>query len=144
VNAPETTRPDLRTFFEGFNSRDGADVSASADLFYEQFLSLDPNSVTHVTREQLRSVLPMRAKMFESIGAIGNRLRDLDAQPVDDQHVLVRTTWDVVLSDEEAEPFAMHSTYLLRLVDGEWQVLVYLNHQDIGSIIAERRAALGR
>lgn len=143
MNAPDATRTDLRTFFEGFNSGDDTNVSASADLFYEHFLSLDPNTVTPVTRERLRSVLPMRAKMFASIGASGSRLRDHEARHLDDQHVVVDTTWDVAFKDEAAQPLALHSTYLLRLVDGQWQVVVYINHQDIGSVIAERRAQLG-
>lgn|GEM_PF-2215326 len=143
MNALDATRPDLRTFFEGFNSGDDTDVSAGADLFYEHFLSLDPNTVTTVTREQLRSVLPMRAQMFASIGASGSRLRDHEARYLDNKHVVVDTTWDVHFEDEAPQPLALHSTYLLRLVDGQWQVVVYTNHQDIGSVIAERRAQLG-
>ena len=142
MNAPDATQRDLRTFFEAFNSGDDTDVSAGADLFYEHFLSLDPNTVTMVTREQLRFVLPMRAKMFASIGASGPRLRDLQARYLDDQHVVVATTWDVHFEDEAARPLALRSTYLLRLVDGQWQVVVYINHQDIGNVIAERRAQM--
>lgn len=143
MDAPDATRTELRTFFEGFNYGDDTDVSAGADLFYEHFLSLDPNTVTPVTREQLRSVLPMRAKMFASIGALGSRLRDHEARYLDDQHVVVDTTWDVHFENEAAQPLTLHSTYLLRLVDGQWQVVVYINHQDIGSVIVERRAQLG-
>ncbi|GAA2760168.1 nuclear transport factor 2 family protein [Actinopolymorpha rutila] len=125
---------ELREFFERFDS-------SGADVFHEQFLSLDPSSATVVTRDQLRAVLPKRAQMFGSVGATGTRFRDLAARPLDDQHILVETHWDVEFADENAEPLTLHATYLLRRADEGWSVVVYLNHRDIGSILANRGQA---
>ncbi|SDR88024.1 SnoaL-like domain-containing protein [Actinopolymorpha singaporensis] len=125
---------ELREFFERFDT-------SGADAFHEQFLSLDPAKATVVTRDQLRAVLPRRAQMFSSVGATGTRLRDLHARSLDDHHTLVETYWDVELADEDAEPLTLHATYLLRRADEGWRVVVYLNHQDIGSVLANRTAA---
>ncbi|MFD2078214.1 SnoaL-like domain-containing protein [Actinopolymorpha cephalotaxi] len=122
---------ELREFFERFDI-------GGADLFHEQFLSLDPARATVVTRDQLRAVLPKRAEMFGSVGASGNRLRDLDIRTLDDQHVLVETHWDVEFGDPNAEPLTLHATYLLRRAGDGWSVVVYLNHQDIAGILANR------
>lgn len=125
---------ELREYFERFDT-------SGADVFHEQFLSLDPTKAGVVTRDQLRAVLPKRAQMFGSVGATGTRLRDLDARPLDDHHVLVETHWDVEFAEENAEPLTLHATYLLRRADEGWSVVVYLNHQDIGSVLANRSQA---
>jgi ketosteroid isomerase-like protein len=117
------------------------DADASAGLFHDDFLSLDPARVTVLTRDQLRASLPLRRELFASIGASGTTLRHLDLQPLDDRHVFARTTWDVTFTDAAAAPLALESTYLLRRVGDRWQVVVYLNHQDVLAEITGRRAA---
>jgi hypothetical protein len=115
------------------------DPNASAALFHEQFFSLDPTDVVLVEREQLRAALPRRAELFGSIGATGTRLRDLTVTTLDDRHVVAHTTWDVLFNDAAAAPMLLESAYLLRKVDGSWQVLVYLNlHDVIGALEARR------
>ncbi len=131
----------VRAFLERLDGGSDGDPASGADLFHDQVLSLDPNGVTVVTREQLRAALPMRAQMFGSIGATRTRLRDVDVRPLDDQHVLAETTWDVELEDADGDPLVLHSTYLLRGEGEGWSVVVYLNHQDIGRVLAERRRA---
>lgn len=132
----EPARPDLRGFFDAFDSDD---IDASADLFHEQFITLDPSTVSVVTREQLRAALPMRAQMFKSIGATGTRLREMYPQMLDDRHVLARARWDVVFADDSAAPMELESSFLLREIEGRWQVLTYLNHHDIAALIAKRQ-----
>lgn len=136
VSLPQVEQ-DLRAFFEAMGSRSG-ELASSAELFHEQFFSLDPNSATLTSREQLRSSLPLRAKLFSTIGAVGTRLRRLEPVVLDQTHVLARTTWDVLFADETAQPLALESSYLLRRMDGRWQVLVYLNHHDVVDVISKR------
>ena len=138
-----TPDPDasLRAFFERLDPGPDADLLAGADLFYTSFLALDPHTVSVVTREQLRAVLPMRVQLFGSVGATGCRLRDLHAHPVGEQHVLADTSWDVVFEDVSAEPLVLHASYLLRRDADDWSVVVYLNHQDLGDLLAARREA---
>ena len=136
MTVPCETERHLRAALEAMSTDD------TASVFHEQFFSLDPGGVTLVSRDQLARSLPMRRGMFASIGATGTTLRDLEARPLDDLHVLVTTTWDVDFVDEAAEPLVLESSYLMRRVDDSWQVLVYLNHRDIAAVIAA--AARGR
>lgn len=133
----DSEHPDLRPVIERLGSE------AGTDLFAEQFFSLDPRSATLVTRDQLRAALPMREQLFRSIGVVGTQLATLSPQWLDDQHVIVSTTWDVAFDEESgAAPLVLRSTYLLRRSEagGEWEALVYLNHQDIRQVIGERQA----
>ena len=130
--SPETEQ-ELRAVLEAMSTDD------TASVFHEQFFSLDPLTVTLVSREQLARSLPMRRGMFASIGATGTTLRDLEARPLDDLHALVTTTWDVDFVDEAAAPLVLESSYLMRRVDDTWHVIVYLNHRDIAAVIAARR-----
>jgi hypothetical protein len=109
-----------------------------ARAFHERFFSLDPEAVTLLTRAQLAAALPGRAAMFSRIGAVGTTLRTVRTDPIDDMHVLARTVWDVRFRDPHATPLALEATYLMRLIEGEWKVLVYINHRNIAATIAER------
>jgi hypothetical protein len=113
--------------------------TGSADAFHDQFLSLDPATVTLVSREQLEQAIPARRAMFAAVGATGTTLRHVEVHELDDLHVLATTTWDVELVDKRAEPLTLESSYLMRRIDAAWRVLVYLNHRDIAAVLAERR-----
>lgn len=136
-----TVSADVRDFFAAFSAASDRDPAGPAGLFGEQFLSLDPNSMTVVTRERLAETLPMRAKMFASIGAHGTDLAEVSEHPIDAQHTLVRTAWSVRFDDPETEPLTLHSSFLLHRAPEGWRVAVYLNHSDLGALIRERQQA---
>ena len=139
IKPPESAKaPELRSFFERLGARQDSSPEAGVVSFHDQFFSLDPHAVNLVTREQLAAALPMRAAMFKSIGAAGTRLTDLSEIWLDDRHVLASTEWDVVFASAEAEPLTLSASYLLRRTDDDWEILVYLNHQDIRRVIGAR------
>jgi hypothetical protein len=129
---------DVRSLFEALGA--AGDDEAGAALFADTFLSLDPTSASVVTNEQLRAALPHRSAMFAAAGVRATTLDHLEAQPLDERHQLVSTSWTTVLADPAAKPLTMRSTYLLRLVDGEWRIVLYLNHDDIAAELARRSA----
>ncbi|RZU16131.1 hypothetical protein EV645_3679 [Kribbella rubisoli] len=125
-------RDDVAEFFDRFaTTSDGAG-------FHPTLLTLDPVSVTPVTREQVVASLPRRKEFFAGLGITGMTLDSLDESPVDDQHTLVRSTWRLERTPSSSVPEGtiFTSTYLLRKVDGEWQIVVYLNHQDLRTLIS--------
>ena len=128
---------EVRALIASIGSSVGGDRD-QAEPFHETFLSLDPAAARVVSRDQLRAALPMRTRMFASIGALGTRLGDVTVIPLDDLHALARAAWDVEFADPDAEPLQLRSTFLLRRVEGQWVVVVYLNHQDIVQIAAAR------
>lgn len=125
----------IQQFFEAMSS---GDVTSSADLFHDPFLSLDPTGAAVVGREQLRAALPAREAMFASVGARRSQLRDVQTTVLDDQHVLARTIWTMTMDKPDARPLTLESTYLLRRDGKRWSAVVYLNHHDVRSLATAR------
>lgn len=114
-------------------------TDATASVFYERFFSLDPTSVSLLSRDELAAALPMRQQLFATIGATGTHLRSLEVSELDTHHVVATTTWDVEFADPAAEQLVLESSFLLRRAGESWSILAYINHRDIAAVIAERR-----
>jgi hypothetical protein len=130
-------RPDVQAFFETFDRAGSAlDTPTLASCFNDVFLNLDPASATPVSREALLNALPMREKLFGSLGVDALELDTVTDTPLDAIHVLVRTTWSVRFTPGvTAAPLTLSSTFLLRHADDGWRIVVYLNHQDVTAAI---------
>lgn len=132
---------EVRSFFARFEqaSNDG-DSEALGALFCDVFMNLDPNSAVPVPRDALVATLPAREKLFGSIGVQGADLEKVAETPLDEDHVLVETTWRTRFAETvpAQDPLTLHSTFLLHREDGRWRIAVYLNHQDIMAVIRER------
>ena len=131
-------RPDVTAFMDRLTA---GDPEQAASGFHDGFLNLDPRTVGVVSREQLRMALPYRARLFESIGAVGTDRTDLRECPLDDLHTLVQGTWELRFADRDAQPLALRSTYLLRRGQDGWSAVAYLNHQDIVEVVHLRAEA---
>lgn len=136
-------RDDIATFFTEFE-RAGNELDSDwlASAFGEQFLNLSPDGAGVVSRQALLQSLPMRARLFASIGADGSTLTALSETPLDDLHTLVETRWRLRFPESpERAPLTLRSTFVLRHDGGTWQIVLYLNHDNIVSIIKERAQA---
>jgi len=108
----------MSLFLENYaRASDGLDLQTVGVSLADDILSLDPNSVSSVTRNQLLAVLPGRQQLFAAIGGIGADLTGVNETVRDERHTLVCTTWQVCFGTEhfDADPSALHSTFLLRL-----------------------------
>jgi hypothetical protein len=133
-------------FLEQFSAAGKSlDAEAQRDCWAEIFLSLDPNRALPVERAAMLAALPRRRELFESIGATSSDLIDAEEMPLDERHTIVRTTWRWRLEDaaESEDELVLQSTFLLRREETGWTIVVYLNHQDVGALIAERCAKTG-
>jgi hypothetical protein len=133
-------RPDVSAFFKRYGQAGNAlDVEVLSKCFLDTFLNLDPSVATPVKREALIAALPMREKLFGSVGAEGLDLTALSETPLDEMHTLVRTTWAARFApDSHARPLTLDATFLLRRADGGgWRIAVYLNHHDVRATIRE-------
>lgn len=107
--------------------------------FSDVFLSLDPTAVHALSPQALMAALPHRRRLFESIGSDGLVLRELSETPLDDQHTLVRNSWELRIRDRAlANLVTLLSTFLLRKEGGGWRIVLYLNYQDRGELIVRR------
>ena len=135
MNTP--VRDDVAEFFDQFTAAgDTADSVEAGKRFHPILLTLDPMSASQVTREQVVASLPRRKQFFARLGVTGMTLDSLAESPIDDRHTLVRASWrlDRTATSALAEGTVFTSTYLLRKVDADWQIVVYLNHQDLRAL----------
>jgi hypothetical protein len=130
-------RPSVAEFFERFDrAGEASDSVDAAALFHSTMLTLDPASVGAVTREQIVASLPMRRRFFAELGISRMRLDSLAESPIDDRHTLVRSAWRLETTPDSAvaNGTLFTATYLLRMVGDAWQIVVYLNHQDLRAL----------
>ena len=107
-------------------------------MFSSVFLSLDPKSAAAVSPHALLAVLPRRRQLFQAIGCDGLVLADISETPLDDLHTLVRTSWRLLMHDQAPrDPIFLLSTFILRMEEGAWRIVVYLNHQDLAKLFGE-------
>ncbi len=128
----------LRAHLERLGSDAGREPGAAADLFAETFLALDPVRTVVVTRERMRAALVQRRTRFAAAGIRATHLHTLRTRPLDDRHHLAETTWSTESDDPKGAPLVLRSTFLLRESEGNWSVVVYLNHDDIDAELARR------
>lgn len=130
---------DIRDLFARFE-RASADLDAAAleEVFAEHFLSCDPSGATPVSRDVLLRALPMRQQLFASAGLGPARLVRLDADELDERHVLTRTAW-AVPDRSGQDAVQLETTFLVRRTDSGPRVVLYLNHVDIAQVVASRR-----
>lgn len=139
-SAPDV-RPDVLAFLERFAAVGrSADGEAQRELWAETFLSLDPLRAVAVPREAMLAALPRRRELFESIGATTSELVEVEETLLDDQHTIVRSLWRWPLPTANGleSDLRLKSTFLLRRDESNWKIVVYLNHQDVAAVIAER------
>ncbi len=124
----------IEAFFSEFAAAsDNEDWTRYGDLFLDQFLNASPDMCAPLAREHLIAFLPQRRALFDSVGATGTRLVDLQFESLDDFHVLARTKWEVTF-DHEHPYVELDTSFLLRHED-RWRIAVYLNHKSLPELL---------
>lgn len=133
---------DIRAFFEEFErAGDAFDTEAIARQFADTFMNATPQGTTPVPKAAFLAALPKREALFASIGVTGMRLSAIRETRLDAAYVMVDTEWACEMASSEAEPLTLSSAFILhRRENGAFEIVFYLNHQDI-SEIARARAA---
>ena len=118
--------PEVRAFLERPGMR-----------FAQTFLTADPSGARPADRAQLADALPKRQAMFEAAGVSGLRLDEADETPLDKDYLLVRTTWKA--SRRSGPDLRLASSFILRRVPGDFEIVFYLNSQDLRSVLTSER-----
>lgn len=105
--------------------------------FAQTFLTADPSGARPADRAQLADALPKRQAMFEAAGVSGLRLDEADETPLDKDYLLVRTTWKA--SRRSGPDLRLASSFILRRVPGDFEIVFYLNSQDLRSVLTSER-----
>jgi hypothetical protein len=131
-------RDSVQAFFTEFQRASAElDLSALGTMFAEVLLNLSPTGAGPVTRDVFTKALPMRQRLFASINATGMALTGLSETVLDELHTLVETQWRVQFGPDSpaGRKLTLSSAFLLRREDQRWQVVAYLNHQDIVAMV---------
>ena len=131
---------EVRLFFEEFERNSGdLNLDGIGAQFADVFMNADPERVVPVPKAAFLAALPQREKMFSGIGVTRIRLASVRETVLDSLHTLAATDWIAELKDGDELPLA--STFVLRRQGASFVVVFYLNHQDIGRLIAARSGA---
>jgi hypothetical protein len=114
--------PEVRAFLERPGMR-----------FAQTFITADPSGARPADRAQLADALPKRQAMFEAAGVSGLRLDRADETPLDQEYILVRTTWRA--SRRSGPDLRLASSFILRRVPGDFEIVFYLNSQDLSAVL---------
>jgi len=126
----------LRTF-ERTETRE--EVSTLASCYAETFFVAGPDGSRAVRREDFALALPRRKKMFDEMGCRWSKLGSAVVTRLDERYAMAETTWKMGFKRGEGPitEIEVGSTFILDTKD-ELEVVVYLSHQDIGTVLRER------
>lgn len=140
-----TASDEVKRFFEEFERlSDGLDVSNMAKLYGETFMAADPNGVHAVPRAPFLAMLPQRKQMFAAAGFASSKLLDIRETRLDDAYTLVDTKWIMrPIDSSRKEGIELSSSFILWRTNNSFEIVFYLNHQDISRKLKEMQEARG-
>jgi len=101
--------------------------------FADVFLNANPHRCAPLDRAALAAALPARRALFERAGMGPLQLIGGEDQDLGSGFVLAQTRWRAEARDRTLE---LRSTYVLRRVDDTFEVVFYLNHQDLAELLS--------
>jgi hypothetical protein len=129
---------EIRAFFRHYEqSSTAGDTEAMVLLYADPFLTADPSGARVVQASELRAALPKRKALFKSIGCKATALMSLDATPLDEHYVMVKTVWRWEFDRPERPELTLPSTFILFRTGGAPKIVFYLTHQDITTTLRE-------
>jgi hypothetical protein len=139
--APEHPDAQVSAFFQTFAQASAdLDVSILTECFSDVFLAAAPDGVQTVPRSAFLQALPQRAQLFAAAGVERMVLEELSQRALAEHYVLVTTNWSA-RRPAAGDTLRLSSTFLLRR-DPSGRIVLYLNHQDLSSVVGPDNGAL--
>ena len=115
------------------------DVAALVSRFADTFLVAGPDGARVVKASDFAQVLPKRQQMFEQMGHRSTKLDSAVVTELDGRYVMAETKWRMTFAHGEGQlsDVLLGSTYVLD-TKNELEILLYLTHQDITTVLRER------
>ena len=138
---PEITPEGLRAFFERFQSLSAAfDVERLATMYAESVMVAGPKGAQVVRSADLQRAIPKRRQLLESAGYRGTALVGFDETALTDRYALVRAEfrWGFQGANGEPATVTLPSTFIVDRVGDSPRIVVYMNEQDVVSVLRER------
>jgi hypothetical protein len=141
----DTFREEIRVFLERFEAN--TNLGSPEEIvtqFADVFMVADPSGARAVPSSVLLMAIPQRRKLFADIGSSVTTLASVKETRLDDRYVLLKTEWLVKFEREDGlgEELILRSTFLVYRSDVGLKVVFYLSHEDLMSVLRERRLLL--
>jgi hypothetical protein len=130
------------SFFAAYESNaNTCNLKGMAAQFAETFFAAGPLGSKAVRREDFLAFLPKRHQMLAALGCGEAFLAELREMELGSAHLLATTKWRIETTRTPAtDPIQVTSTFFLERRGGEWQIVLYLAHDDLEGLLRERRA----
>jgi hypothetical protein len=114
-------------------------VAALASRFADTFLVAGPDGTRVVKASDFALVLPKRQQMLEQMGHRSTKLESAVVTELDGRYVMAETKWRMTFAHGQGQlsDVLVGSTYVLDAKD-ELEILLYVTHQDITTVLRER------
>ncbi|MEH1164323.1 hypothetical protein V6V47_02925 [Micromonospora sp. CPCC 205539] len=128
----------LHDYARAVETGDNATVAAS---YAETYIEGDPGTATAITNDDtFRAALDQRQQaMTEQFGLTGADVTVLEVLDLAPGYVLVAALWTLDFDPPEGTPVSAQfaQTYVVRLNDGQPQILLYLSHEQEAEVMQE-------
>jgi hypothetical protein len=131
----------LTSFFKQYEqASNGGDTAAILELFADPFTVATPQGPQTVRVSDFAVIIPRRKALFDKLGCREALLDSLKVTPLNDHFALVDTMWRMrfLLSNGRSDTFTVASSFLVYLKGSAVKIFVYMPHQDIMAVLAER------
>ena len=134
-------KTEIRQFIERFAQLSASGTpEAMAAQFGETFLAAGPQGAQCVRKEDFARMLPKRKNLFDQAGLQKTELVAIEDSMLDARYAFVKTRWrfQFECKGQDSIGVVVNSTYIVDCGADPWQIVLYLAHQDIFSVLRER------
>src|SRR5262245_33505605 len=126
----------VRKFFEDYErSINASDSEGSPELiasrYSDSFMFAGPQGAQAVNKQDFLKALPKRQWFFKSIGLTSTTIQSLEETRLDDNYVMVKTSWNMRFEKEAGIVAEARATYILRQEESSLRIVFQLDHQDL-------------
>ena len=136
----------IQAFFDEFQrcNADG-DAEKLGRLYAPVFLAAGANGAQAVRSADLVLAIPKRRQMLEAVGCRPAVLVSFEETKLDDRYSMARVRWRWRVERSATAPLeiTLDSTLILQRGDDGFQIVVYMNHEDIFAALRQRGLSPG-
>lgn len=132
---------ELRAFFERFQSLSAAsDVERIAAMYAGSVMIAGPRGSQVVSAADLQRAIPMRRQLLESAGYQDTTLVEFEETALTGRYALVRAQFQWRFQAAKSEPITvtLPSTFVVDRGGDAPRIVVYMNEQDVVSVLRDR------
>jgi hypothetical protein len=131
----------LRAFFERFQSPSAAaDVEGLAAMYAGNVMIAGPTGAQVVSSADMQRAIPKRKQLLESVGHQDTALVAFEETALTDRYSLVRAQfrWSFQAANGQPATVTLPSAFIVDRVGDSPHIVLYMNEQDVVSVLRQR------